>query len=68
MIREAERHCWRCLMLRVRRQCLMRSAEIVERDIERDGGNVVFQLLAETVRQSGETPARHADRKLPRSA
>ena len=43
MIRDPERHCGRLL------QRLMCPAEIVERDMQRDGGQVTIQLFAEPI-------------------
>ena len=42
-IRNAQRLRWRCA------QCLMGAAEIVMRNIQRDGRNVIIKLFGETI-------------------
>ena len=58
MIGDAERHG------RGHAQRLMHTAEIVVHDIERDGGAVIDEILAETVRQSREPALAHAKRQI----
>src|SRR3954454_17754018 len=45
-------------------QRFVNAAEVVMGDVQGDGGNMVFQLLAETICQSRETPASHAQRQV----
>lgn len=45
-------------------QRLVHAAEIVVRHIQGDGSSVVFGLLAEPVRQSGEAARCHSDRQI----
>jgi hypothetical protein len=42
----------------------MDAAEIVVCDVKRNGRNVIVQLLAKAVRQTGEPARRHAQRKV----
>ena len=42
----------------------MHAAEIVERDVQRDGGKVAIDLLAKAVAQSSEPLRGHADREI----
>ena len=42
----------------------MNAAEIIMRDIERGGRNVIIKFLANAVRQSREPAIAHAERKV----
>jgi hypothetical protein len=48
MVSDPERHCWR------HPQRFMCPTEIVERDVEANGGKVAIDLLAKAVAQSRE--------------
>jgi hypothetical protein len=42
----------------------MNPAEIIVRDVQRDRGNTVVQLLLKAVRQSRKSALAHAERKV----
>jgi len=54
VVRDARFRGWR------HAECLMHAGEIVEREVERDRGGVILQLLAESVRQPVKATHRHA--------
>jgi hypothetical protein len=59
VIGDPDRHC------RGDPQGFVNSAQIEVRNEEPDSRYVVFKLLAEGVRQAGETPLLHPDRQVP---
>ena len=57
-IHNSQRLCWRGF------KRLVDTAKIVVGDVQRDGGDVIVELLAKAVRQSREPALAHAERKV----